>query len=113
MTIRDYDPAATAPSPPLAIGVLVAGAVDLMQQGYDLPQPQALTVSGTQSISLLFASDETGAKAVARWAMRFGGVLTRHIHQSPQGPHLHCVVQFDYYGVRVEAYAVLPAETAT
>lgn len=112
-SIQNYDPAATGPLPPAAIGVLVAGAVDLLQQGSDLPQPRYITISTTQSIDLQFTSDAAGANAVTRWAMRFGGVLTAEPHEGQHGLHLHCTAQIDYYGVRVTAYALIPTRLVT
>jgi hypothetical protein len=94
---------------PLPIGALVAGAMNLLELGYDLPQPRYITVSRTQCIDLQFASDESGAAAVTRWAQRFGGVLTSEPHEGSNGPQICCEVRFDFYGVRVEAYAMIPA----
>ena len=91
----------------------MAGALDLLTQAHDLPQPRYITVSRTQCIDLQFAPDNSGVAAVTRWAMRFGGVLTSEPHEGSNGPHIHCEVQFDFYGVRIEAYAIIPAATAT
>ena len=110
-SIHVYEP--KAPDPPLPIGALVAGAVDLLEQANDLPQPRYITVSRTQCIDLQFAPDESGVAAVTRWALRFGGVLTSQPHEGKNGPHIHCEVRFDFYGVRIEAYAIIPAATAT
>jgi hypothetical protein len=110
-SIHVYEP--KAPDPPLPIGALVAGAVDLLEQANDLPQPRYITVSRTQCIDLQFAPDRSGITAVTRWAIRFGGVLTSQPHEGKYGPHIHCEVRFDFYGVRIEAYAIIPAATAT
>ena len=110
-SIHVYEP--KAPDPPLPIGALVAGAVDLLEKAHDLPQPRYLTVSRTQCIDLQFASDESGVAAVTRWALRFGGVLSSEPHEGDHGPRIHWEVRFDFYGVAVEAYAIIPAATAT
>ena len=110
-SIHTFEP--KAPDPPLPIGALVAGALDLLEQAHDLPQPRHISVSRTQYIDLQFAPDNSGVAAVTRWAMRFGGVLTSQPHEGKDGPRIHCEATFDYYGVRIEAYAIIPAAPAT
>jgi len=41
--------------------------------------------------------------------MRFGGVLTSEHRQDQGSCYQLCELRFDYYGVRVAAYALIPA----
>ena len=77
-----------------------------------LPAPVYVTVHETQSIDLLFAPARASVRAITRWALRFGGVVTSHPHQGNSGPETWCRTDFDYYGVAVTAYAHIPAGPA-
>jgi hypothetical protein len=114
-SIHTFDPkAATAPLPPLPISALVIATWNLLEEASDLPQPKYLTVSSTQSIDLQFPADKSSYRSITRWARRFGGVITSVPAQDDdKGPRTLCQVEFDYYGVRIEAYAIIPAATAT
>jgi hypothetical protein len=111
-----YDPKAVAELPelpPLPIGALVVATSNLLDQAADLDQPRYLTVSDTQNVCLQFPDDKASTTALTRWALRFGGTLTTRPHTGKDGPQTLCRLDFDYYGVAVEAYAFIPAETAT
>ena len=113
-SIRIYDPkAAAAPLTPLPISALAIATWNLLEEASDLPQPQYLTISDTQHIDLQFAGDPSSLRAITRWALRFGGVLTSEPHEGKSGPQTRCRLQFDYYGVAIKAYAYIPAGTAT
>jgi hypothetical protein len=112
--IHIYDPrAAAAPLTPLPVSALVIAAWNLLEEASDLPHPHYLTISGTQSIDLQFPGDPSSARAITRWALRFGGVLTSEPCEGKSGPQTRCCVQFGYYGVAITAYAYIPAGTAT
>ena len=116
-TIYIYDPKAVAELPelpPLPIGALVVGTFNLLEQAADLPQPRYLTVSDTQNVCFQFPDDKASRKALNQWALRFGGDAD-HPPARGQGRPRDAVPpgQFDYYGVAIEAYAFIPAETAT
>ena len=99
---------------PLPISALVIATWKLLGEAADLPQPRYLTVSDTQSIDLQFPTAWSSYQSITRWAQRFGGVLTsRPASDDSDGPRTLCQVEFDYYGIRAEAYAVIPAATAT
>jgi hypothetical protein len=99
--------------PPLPIRELMIGAVDLMREAIDLPQPQYATICTTQRLGLQFPPVPASFRAITRWALRFGGVLRSDTHHDAEyGPHIHCQLAFDYYGVRVTAYAIVPASPA-
>src|SRR5207302_641961 len=88
-SIYIYDPsdgAALPELPPLPIGVLAVGTADLLQQAADLPQPCYLTISDTQSVDFLFASEQASVPAITRWALRFGSVVISEPHQGQNGP---------------------------
>ena len=104
---------ALAELPPLPIGALVVGTYNLLCEAADLPQPQYLTISDTQHIDLQFAGDPSSARAITRWALRFGGLLASEPHEGERGPQTRCHLEFDYYGVTVKVYAYIPAGTAT
>jgi hypothetical protein len=99
--------------PPLPIGVLVAGVAELLQQAADLPQPRYISISMTQSVGLQFAPEQASIRAVTRWALRFGSVMTSRPGQCHQGPGTWHRAEFDYYGIAVTAYAHIPAAPAS
>jgi hypothetical protein len=98
--------------PPLPISALVIAAWNLLEEASDLPQPKYLTVSSTQSMDFQFPADRSSYQSITRWALRFGGVITSDpVPDEGKGPRILCQVEFDYYGIRAEAYAVIPADT--
>ena len=114
-SIYIYDPAsgpALPELPPLPIGVLVVGIADLLQQAADLPQPHYLTISSTQRADLQFASEQASVRAMTRWALRFGSVLTSTPGACSGEPGTWYRVEFEYYGIAVMAYAHIPAAQA-
>jgi hypothetical protein len=118
ITVHITDPKdaehALASLTPLPVAGLVIATWNLLEEAADLPQPRYLTVSSTQSISLQFPDAPSSYRAITRWALRFGGVLTSTpCKDDSKGPRTWCRVEFDYYGIRAEAYAIIPAGTAT
>ena len=116
-SIHIYDPsdgAALPELPPLPIGVLAVGTADLLQQAADLPQP-ALRHSSTttQGVSFQFAPEQASVRAITRWALRFGSVVTSEPHQGKDGPETWHRTDFDYFGIAVTAYAHIPAGPAS
>ena len=89
-SIHVYDPsdgAALPELPPLPIGVLTVGTADLLQQAADLPQPRCIFIYGNgQAISLQFAPEQASVRAITRWALRFGSVVTSEPHQDTGRP---------------------------
>jgi hypothetical protein len=105
---------ALAELPPLPIAALMIGIYNLLQEGADLPQPQYVSVSETsQHIDMLFPGEQASLRAITHWAHRFGGVVASKPHNSERGPRTYCVAAFGYYGLAVEAYAFIPAQTAS
>ena len=102
---------ASASLTPLPMAGLVIAAWNLLEQAADLPQPRYISVSDLQSISLQFPGEQSSYRAITRWVLRFGGVLTSTPHHSEHGPQTWCRVEFDYYGVAVNGYAHIPADT--
>ena len=113
-SIHIYDPAAPAlpELPPLPIGALVAGTLNLLQEAADLPEPRYITVSDTQAITLQFAPARASLRAITRWALRFGSVMTSKPAQGTTGAETWCRTEFGYYGIAVTAYAHIPAAPA-
>jgi hypothetical protein len=115
-SIRIYDPAsagAVLPElPPLPIGALVVGAAELLQQACGLPQPVYVTVHETQSVALLFAPARASVRAITRWALRFGSVVTSQPGKGTDSTETWYRTDFDYYGIAVTAYAHIPAAPA-
>jgi len=103
---------ASAKLTPLPMAGLVIAAWNLLEQAAGLTQPQEVIVSDTQHITLQFAPDPPSMRAITRWALRFGGVLTSEPHQTERGPQTWCRAEFDYYGVAVKAFAHIPAAPA-
>jgi hypothetical protein len=99
--------------PPLPVGALLYGVAELLDKALDLPQPRYVTVSSTQHIGLQFDPDRSSFAAIAKWSLRFGGVLVSTPRSGEDGPQTLCRLEFDYFGVPVEAYAIIPAGTAT
>ena len=116
-SIYIYDPkepgAALPELPPLPIGALAVGLVNLLEEAASLPQPRYIDISETQHIGVQFAACQASLRAVTRWALRFGGVIISEPHQGRDGPQTYCHAEFRYYGVEVQAYAFIPAETAS
>jgi hypothetical protein len=113
-SIHFYDPkttgSASAKLTPLPISALLIATWNLLEEAADLPQPRYLTVSSGQSIDLQFPD----ARSITRWALRFGGVLSsKPVKADSKGPRTLYQLEFDYYGIHAEAYAIIPAGTAT
>lgn len=98
--------------PPLPIGALVAGTLNLLQEAADLPEPRYLTVSDSQHIGVQFDNAKASMRALTRWARRFGGLVVSEPAETEYGPHTYCHAEFTYYGVDVKAYAFIPAAPA-
>ena len=114
-SIHTIDPAAQAAPPelpPLPIGALAVGLVNLLQEAADLPAPHYISVCDTQHISLQFAPVKASLRTLTRWALRFGSVMTSQPHQGTTGTETWCRTHFDYCGVAVTAYAHIPAAPA-
>jgi hypothetical protein len=111
MIIPDTLPGADRP---LSIGSLVSDAADLLRAATDLPRPLSVDVhERCQHINLHFDSDPASYPALALWAERFGATLTSQPwHDNEIGHVTICRVQFEFYGVAVEGFAVIPAGTA-
>jgi hypothetical protein len=99
--------------PPLPVGALMYGAAELLDKALDLPQPRYVTVSSTQHIGLQFDPARSSYAAITKWALRFGGVLVSEPDVENEENRTHVRVEFTYYGVEVNAYAFIPAATAT
>jgi hypothetical protein len=111
-SIDVYDPserAALPELPPLPVGVLAVGIADLLQQAADLPQPVAVFLYDHQCVSIQFAPEQPSVQAVARWAARFGSVMTSQPGPANDNPGTWHRTDFDYYGIAVSAYAHIPA----
>ena len=109
----DPDDGAELPElPPLPISILVLGTADLLQQAADLPQPRYITISATQSVDFQFAPEQASVRAIARWALRFGSVITSQPGEGRDGPETWHRADFDYAGIAVTAYAHIPAAPA-
>jgi len=114
-SIHIWDPsdgAALPELPPLPIGVLAVGTADLLQQAADLPQPHYITISGTQRVDFQFAPEQASVRAITRWALRFGSIITSAPHPGRNGPETRHRADFDYAGIAVTAYAHIPAAPA-
>jgi hypothetical protein len=114
-SIHIYDPATQAALPelpPLPIGALAVGLVNLLQEAADLPAPQFISVSDTQTIRLQFPSNQESLRTVTRWARRFGSVMTSLPGMGEDGTETWCRTEFGYYGVEIYAYAHIPAAPA-
>jgi hypothetical protein len=110
MTIHAYNPKPSASAlTPLPIAALAIAVWNLLDEASDLPQPRYLTVSDMQRIGLQFPADRSSFRSITRWALRFSGVITSTPINDDKGPRTLCAFEFDYYGIRAEAYAVIPA----
>ena len=101
-SIHIFDPSdgAMLPElPPLPIGVLAVGTADLLQQAADLPQPHYITISDTQRADFQFAPEQASVRAITRWALRFGSVVTTQPHQGRNGPETWHRTDFGYFGM--------------
>jgi len=115
-SIRIWDPsdgAALPELPPASIAVLAVGIAELLQQAADLPQPGSVFIYDHQCVSMQFAPEQASMRAITRWALRFGSVVTSNPHQGKNGPETWCQTDFDYFGIAATAYAHIPAEPAS
>jgi hypothetical protein len=117
-SIHTYDPApidaALAKMPPLPIAALMIGVYNLLQEAANLPQPRYVSVSEAgQHIDLQFGETQASSRALAQWAHRFGGVIASQPHDGERGQRTYCTATFDYYGLTIEAYAFIPADSAS
>jgi hypothetical protein len=94
--------------PPLPIGGLVAGALNLLQEAAALPQPGHISIDDTQSITVQFDGEPASLKAITRWALHFGGLVVSEPHQTESGPQTWCRTGFHYCGIAVRAFAHIP-----
>ena len=79
--IHDKDGTALPELPPASITILAVGTADLLQQAADLPQPCSIFIYDHQTISMQFAKEQASMRAITRWALRFGSVVTSDPHQ--------------------------------
>jgi hypothetical protein len=115
-SIRTYDPAragAALPElPPMPIGVLAVGAAELLQQAADLPAPTSITMYDHDAISIQFPRHKDSIRAITRWALRFGSVVTSRPGRIESDTGTWYRTDFDYYGIAVHAFAFIPAAPA-
>ena len=101
------------PLPPLPVGALLIAAWNLLDEAPDLPHPDRVSVSSFQAIELHFPPGRSSFRAIARWAARFGGVVTSSKpFDTSHGPRIYCQCQFSYHGLAVEAWAAIAADKA-
>jgi hypothetical protein len=115
-SIDIYDPKdgpALPELPPLPIGALAAGTAALLQQAADLPAPTSVTIYDHDAITVQFARDKTSVRAITRWALRFGSVMTSHPGRIEAESGTWYTTDFDYYGIAVHAFAFVPAVLAS
>ena len=74
--IHDKAGAALPELPPASITILAIGTADLLQQAADLPQPGSIFIYDHQAVSMQFAKEQASVRAITRWALRFGSVVT-------------------------------------
>ncbi len=111
LTLPDTLP---GPDRPLSIGGLAADVVDILRDATDLPRPGSITIyANTQHIDLHFDSNPASYAAIAQWAGLFGATLTSRPWQHDGKAVNICSASFEYYGIAVEAFAVIPAATAS
>lgn len=115
-SIRICDPkdgAALPELPPASIIILAVGTAELLQQAADLPQPVCVFIYDHQCVSVQFAKEQASVRAITRWALRFGSVVTSEPHQGKDGPETWYRTDFGYFGIAVTAYAHIPAAPAS
>ena len=96
------------------IASLVDEAAELLRIPAKLPAPSSVDVHGScQHINLVFDPEPASFAAIAAWSDAYGGVLASQPYTTKAGePVTICCAQFEFYGVAVEALAVIPAATA-
>src|SRR5690349_2782417 len=113
INIYEPDDGAELPElPPLPISVPVVCTAGLIRQAADLPQPHYITISGTRRVDFQFAPEQTSVRAITRWALRFGSIITSAPHPGRNVPETWHRADFDYAGIAVTAYAHIPAAPA-
>jgi hypothetical protein len=95
---------------PLPIAALATATRNLLDEAAPLPMPTLLSIYDSQRIDLQFPRD---TKVIDRWSKRFGGTVTsKPVKDNGEGPRTLYRADFDYHGIRVSAYAVIPGRTA-
>jgi hypothetical protein len=115
-SIHIYDPAdgpALPELPPLPIGSLAVGVAELLQQAAGLPAPTSVTMYDHDAITVQFARHRASARAVTRWAARFGGATTSYPGTVESDTGTWHKTDFDYHGIAVHAFAFIPAAPAS
>jgi hypothetical protein len=113
-SIHTFDPESdSAALPPLPVCALLIAAWNLLDETHDLPHPTDVWVSDTQAIDLRFPPGRSSYRSIARWAARFGGVVTSSKPiDTEHGPRISCRCEFDYHGLPVAAWAFIAADKA-
>jgi hypothetical protein len=95
--------------PPLPVGALAACALDLLQENGDLPQPRYISIfESAQTVDLQFEPETASLNSIARWAAQFGSILLSSPTEDERGQAIWCRTDFDYYGVGIHVYALIP-----
>src|SRR6266700_1149933 len=111
LTLPDTLP---GPDRPLSIGGLAADVVDILRDATDLPRPGSITIyANTQHIDLHFDSDPASYSAIAQGPGLCGATLASHLCQHAGKAVNFCSASFEYHGIAVEAFAVIPVATAS
>lgn len=108
---RDWPDALDRTVNPLSIGGLVTLAADVLRDATDLPRPVYVTVhEATQRVSMLIEADASAFGTLGLWAAFFAAtVQIDPIHADETGTErVHCHADFDYYGVHVDVFALIP-----
>ena len=114
LNVYDPDSGPALPElPPIPLGALAVGAANLLEDAAHLPQPRYIALFDPEQISMQFAPAKPSITAITRWAKRFGGVVTAQTRPGKGGPETWYSTTFRYYGVSVQAYARIPATTAS
>ena len=110
------EPAAITPTPgrPRPIGALAAAAARVLDAARGLTMPIEVSVYGPgEHVSMQFTAERGSYDTIAAWAELFGATLTSHPwHDKCGAPVNICGADFDYDGIAVRAFAVIPAATA-
>ena len=103
------------PDRPLSIGGLTSDAADILRDATDLPRPTSVSIyEFSQHISFQFEPEPDSYAALAMWAELFGATITSRPWTDHTGKPVNvCRVNFEYRGIATEAFALIPAGTAT
>jgi hypothetical protein len=98
----------------LCMGERALTLLDMFQKAADLPDPQSMTVYGVingdahDHVTMQFPRAASSERAIAEWAVRFGGTIASCEMAGDDGWELWVKTEFPFGAMKAEAFAHIP-----